>query len=489
MIGGKAKARGEAMADADGTFLTVDSACALSVACYWASAKTQLSLTRALEFAPGSLCAVANIASHLAALLLVCLLARKAAPLSERRGLTAVSACAFVTSALLLEASLNFSGPLLALASNMLAGAASALALVLWGEGMASARPQRYLPIMLLGAVASLLVQLACQGLPTPMLAATPSVLALCSLALSRRARLFGNSAPERPGDRLADPVLSDVPWRVLFACLVFSVPSAFAEAGPVGEDGAVMPLAQLAALLLLICAGRAASSLGEDVLPTAATFSLAGSMAFLPLVYPGGSGLLVGVLSGAGALVFRACLYTDLCLMALRREAPFALTFAAGTACLDAGCIVGNLARAFLPSGSMHVVGFALLTTYLVFLAGFLFVRLPRRNPSGQVGQGGHDQERSSREGQDAPRLMATGLERLAQEHDLTQREADILQLILQGKKTPNIADTLGLSVNTVKTHRRHLYQKLGCSSSEELFSLALGEDAEATPVDKDDG
>ncbi|MFU8776974.1 MAG: helix-turn-helix domain-containing protein, partial [Roseovarius sp.] len=55
-----------------------------------------------------------------------------------------------------------------------------------------------------------------------------------------------------------------------------------------------------------------------------------------------------------------------------------------------------------------------------------------------------------------------------------LSPREAEVIQLVLQGHSTPGIAIQLGLAEGTVKVHRRHAYAKLGISSQAELFSMA---------------
>ena len=52
-----------------------------------------------------------------------------------------------------------------------------------------------------------------------------------------------------------------------------------------------------------------------------------------------------------------------------------------------------------------------------------------------------------------------------------LHSREEEILTAILQHKKRKEIAEELHLSENTVKTHTRNLYSKLGVSSREELY------------------
>ena len=56
-----------------------------------------------------------------------------------------------------------------------------------------------------------------------------------------------------------------------------------------------------------------------------------------------------------------------------------------------------------------------------------------------------------------------------------LAPRERQILELILENKKRREIADTLHLSENTVKTYTRTLYSKLGVGSREELNALIL--------------
>ncbi len=56
-----------------------------------------------------------------------------------------------------------------------------------------------------------------------------------------------------------------------------------------------------------------------------------------------------------------------------------------------------------------------------------------------------------------------------------LSSREREILELILQNKKRKEIADTLCLSENTIKTYTRTLYNKLGVGSREELYSLLV--------------
>jgi len=51
-----------------------------------------------------------------------------------------------------------------------------------------------------------------------------------------------------------------------------------------------------------------------------------------------------------------------------------------------------------------------------------------------------------------------------------LTPREADVLELLQAGSSNAEIAMTLHVSVETVRTHARSIYRKLGVSSRREL-------------------
>jgi len=57
-----------------------------------------------------------------------------------------------------------------------------------------------------------------------------------------------------------------------------------------------------------------------------------------------------------------------------------------------------------------------------------------------------------------------------LAAGHLLTKREADVLPLLRQGRSNPEIALALGVGVETVRTHARNIYRKLGVASRGEL-------------------
>lgn len=56
-----------------------------------------------------------------------------------------------------------------------------------------------------------------------------------------------------------------------------------------------------------------------------------------------------------------------------------------------------------------------------------------------------------------------------------LTDRECEVVRMILRGHSSESICFNLGISLSTVKTHRKHIHTKLGISSQSELLSLFL--------------
>ncbi|NPD32990.1 LuxR family transcriptional regulator [Eggerthellaceae bacterium zg-997] len=90
-----------------------------------------------------------------------------------------------------------------------------------------------------------------------------------------------------------------------------------------------------------------------------------------------------------------------------------------------------------------------------------------------GQLGQG--PSERS------ALASLDERCRRLAQRYALTEREADMVRLIAQGRSKRFIAQQLFISENTVKGYTRNVYQKLGIHSKQALIDR-LNDEADAS-------
>lgn len=78
---------------------------------------------------------------------------------------------------------------------------------------------------------------------------------------------------------------------------------------------------------------------------------------------------------------------------------------------------------------------------------------------------------------------LLGQKANELGARFGLTPRETQVLALVLTGKDSPAIAAALGLTDNTVRTHRKNLYRKLGIHSKQELVRLIDERNEEAVP------
>lgn len=61
----------------------------------------------------------------------------------------------------------------------------------------------------------------------------------------------------------------------------------------------------------------------------------------------------------------------------------------------------------------------------------------------------------------------------RIATDAGLSARERELLGYLARGHRPPYAAEQLCISENTVRTHMRNMYRKLGVSSGEELIQL----------------
>jgi two-component system, LuxR family, response regulator DctR len=55
----------------------------------------------------------------------------------------------------------------------------------------------------------------------------------------------------------------------------------------------------------------------------------------------------------------------------------------------------------------------------------------------------------------------------------ELTEREREVMQLVIEGKPNKLIADSLDISVRTVEVHRARVFDKMNVKSAVELANL----------------
>ena len=66
--------------------------------------------------------------------------------------------------------------------------------------------------------------------------------------------------------------------------------------------------------------------------------------------------------------------------------------------------------------------------------------------------------------------------VDEFAAQHQLSPREQEVLQLLVQGYDTPGLADRLGISPHTVRDHLKNVFRKTSNRSRSELLSALAG-------------
>lgn len=143
------------------------------------------------------------------------------------------------------------------------------------------------------------------------------------------------------------------------------------------------------------------------------------------------------------------------------------------------ADMLSANLLNADIAGESKMLVATFLLV-YLLTCAGFaLYNALTRRKrriaPEGASAPEAQNpitaETSTAQQGPDK-----SPAELVSDAHNLSQREREVLVLIMRGRNVPAIAEELVLSRNTVQTHVRHIYEQLGVHSRQELVAYVEG-------------
>ncbi|MEE8716703.1 MAG: helix-turn-helix transcriptional regulator [Coriobacteriales bacterium] len=268
--------------------------------------------------------------------------------------------------------------------------------------------------------------------------------------------------------------------YRLATACLVFfgsslvigfsgfSMDVGSPEGAPLSQWPLVMGLAALVSAAVL---GAIVRFDALDLLQVSVALALATSALLLPLSGGGALALLAVTLDRVSIM----CTYALFALQVhdvarggepwrpevVRVVARLVLTY---FACMLAGVVAGAVVYGRFGNDATALAVMALFTLYFVFLVIVVAMRRGRRVEHVLVGE-------SIRE-EDVARIRAR---ELSERHpDLSPREVEVLGLMLRNYSNARIARELGVSDNTVKTHVRHVFAKLGINSRDQLMTLA---------------
>ena len=334
-------------------------------------------------------------------------------------------------------------------------------------------------------SLVSLVILVLPVGFQSALLALLPLLMALC---LSRMDRLPSSGAPAadssasatgqktRLRDAVSIPLLA-CSFLFAFSASLFKTTAAQVSPTDLPSLCALTFLTATAVLVAVYAGGRA-----RLLPPLVFIFMpvLAGGVLLIPFLVPENA-LLVGVLIDTARNLFAVYLYSSLALIvAARGRGVFATGMVVGVG--DIGHAVASLTGAALTgatSGMQGLVPFILLA-YLVFTCSILLLYPTRVNretlwaepPAGPDSLDAASTAGSKPQNETAP----SPIDLAAQTAGLSERERELLPLLLGAKTMAGIADELGISYNTAKTHASHIFRKAGVGSREELVTWVEG-------------
>lgn len=392
------------------------------------------------------------------------------------------------------------------IAAGTLLGVGDALMSISWGR-LCAALPLRTAYLFVLGSQTAALVLYAVTFV-IPSIALVFAVIASILAVAIILIKLPDQSSVAFDSPRLRS-AFSEL-WRPIFGTSVFAFLTGLMPWISGQYDGSVetmrlFSLASSAVVLLLLVAPVAVlkqnmrlENIYKLILPIVATGFL-----LLPIIWNGFGGI-VNAFVGAGSYAAGIVLW---CLAAdTSRRHDLSATTSFGLA-LGTTSLAGALGKAFgyfggrtLTEGDLSITAISLVSLYLLsMIALFVFRKKPepkasdaRRSvvsafPPAAPATSGPARAVAPVDAAGNPSAAPlasppdTSLDAareatcaaLAEQHDLTDREHDVLGLLSKGRSVADIASSLGVSENTAKTHIKNVYRKLEVHSKQDIIEM----------------
>ena len=140
-------------------------------------------------------------------------------------------------------------------------------------------------------------------------------------------------------------------------------------------------------------------------------------------------------------------------------------------------GFFAGRFLDVFDEFSLTHLLVIALVLVYGLSLIAFLLQSNKRKAEQGDSDATASDDETTPDDG--GERSLQEACEDLSRSFGLSARESEVLSLLARGRNLPYISEALFISKNTVRTHLKNIYQKLGVHDRQELLDLIEKEQA----------
>lgn len=174
--------------------------------------------------------------------------------------------------------------------------------------------------------------------------------------------------------------------------------------------------------------------------------------------------GSAIAIVDGAD-MCLQAVVYLSAFELARSGFVSAAMGIGLGQAAIQLGVLVGHLGARAMEDTASDPLGMAFVALGMAVLLSVARSLLPQQAfwPASK-----RDTQESQEESDTSPALQW-----VAGTYGLSARETQVLAYLAKGRTQPYIRDELQLSKSTVSTHVKHIYQKLGVHSKQELIDL----------------
>lgn len=375
--------------------------------------------------------------------------------------------------------------------------------LALWASALAAEGGQRSLQTFAIALLADTAIDIFAQN---ALIAGAPAVIAFLAAAgspalLAWRSRYDSLQPPNTPGEKPSPRQWlvqtsggpSSLPFGVALLCIalygftmgrVQSMGSAFDASGFFGF------LINHAIVIGMACTGMAVIAASRLRQPTGALRVFVLVTLVSSLYFSGVFGTESGPVGLVAMTLARLSIFAYIWLLTCGhngegRWSLFAFGTSWGIFTLINTCST-RLGLSVFADGTGYVVYNVLVIACLAGLIVIEFVHQVRKAqvqtqpaPAAMAAQ----QQAASDASSDGEDRLLVGCHLLAQRSGLTAREFDVLAPLVRGRSAASIAESLSMSVETARTHIRHIYQKTDIHGREELMDAveALGSQAPA--------
>lgn len=402
---------------------------------------------------------------------LVCALtARSTRPLSLHPAVIGAACLSMVAGTL--AAAFGAGNPVVFLIGGTVAIVGAGLSLLLWKEFYACLSPVRIALYLVCATLAGEAMRIVLLGLnPVYMLVGISLLPVVSTVTLMRAFR----SLPEEERPRAADAGACRIPVKLLTVVAAYSL--CYGLVSKTSDSSvAITALSKLLPALLVIASILLQSErFGfNDVYRLAMPLAICGGALFCG--FPGMDPTIANFFVSFGYRVCQILVTVGLGSMARTLGINASFLFGAELATQYAASLVGKIVQLPAVQILLPVSAHGVLTL-LACLAAAAVALLSMRNEKGRIPFYGLSSE--LQEPVSARAALALCAQRAAGLHGLSERELEILQLLLEDKTLAQIGRELCIAEGTVKSHANRIYRKMSVSGRKELVD-AVQKDSE---------